>query len=88
MGNLTVNVVAPNKFTYDSRDWLATTKSLTNSAKEIIIDLSNTEYVDSSALGMILILRDKTPDISLVGCKADVRKILDIANFGKLFKIS
>ena len=56
------------------------------------IDMSQASYLDSSALGMLLLLRDfaggDTSKISIVGCNADVKKILTISNFGQLFEIS
>jgi len=59
--------------------------------KTISIDLSRTDYIDSSALGMLLILRDKVGDnksaIKIVNAKPDVKKILEIANFDKLFTL-
>jgi anti-anti-sigma factor len=59
-------------------------------ARTITIDLRNVEYMDSSALGMLLMLRDKTAtakkDLFLANAQAGVKQVLDIANFGKLFK--
>ncbi len=59
--------------------------------KSIIIDLGRTEYVDSSALGMLLVLRDKVSDnqaaIRIINAAPDVKKILQIANFDKLFTL-
>jgi anti-anti-sigma factor len=56
------------------------------------IDLKDTTYMDSSALGMLLLLRDHAggdnAQIELTNISADVRKILAISNFDKLFKIS
>lgn len=55
------------------------------------VDLSSASYLDSSALGMLLLLRDHaggdSAQISLVNCRPDVRKILAISNFEQLFKI-
>jgi HptB-dependent secretion and biofilm anti anti-sigma factor len=55
------------------------------------IDLGGVEYLDSSALGMLLLLRERaaTEGKEVVLCKPGdtVRKILDIANFAKLFTI-
>lgn len=55
------------------------------------VDLKDTHYLDSSALGMLLLLRDHAggdrADIQLVHCNNDVKKILDISNFSKLFNI-
>jgi len=56
------------------------------------VDLKDTTYLDSSALGMLLLLRDHAggdnSQIRLVNCNPDVRKILAISNFEQLFKIA
>lgn len=50
-----------------------------------------TDYLDSSALGMLLVLRDRVANdhesIIIQGAKPEVKKILQIANFDKLFKL-
>jgi anti-anti-sigma factor len=60
-------------------------------SKEVAVDLGSVEYLDSSALGMLLMLRDKAhgagKTVSLANCRGAVRQVLDIANFGKLFSI-
>ncbi|HEX8591804.1 MAG TPA: STAS domain-containing protein [Pseudomonas sp.] len=62
-----------------------------NQAKRYKVDLTHTNYLDSSALGMLLLLRDhaggERADVQLVNCNADVYKILAISNFSKLFRI-
>ena len=59
---------------------------------QCVVDLKETTYIDSSALGMLLLLRDYVggdeSDVRLVNCNSDVRKILAISNFDKLFDIS
>ncbi|WP_160106517.1 STAS domain-containing protein [Pseudomonas izuensis] len=59
---------------------------------EVVIDLKEATYLDSSALGMLLLLRDHAggddADIRVVNSSSDVRKILAISNFDKLFDIS
>ncbi|NWO05199.1 MAG: STAS domain-containing protein [Alteromonadaceae bacterium] len=56
-----------------------------------VIDLSETTYLDSSALGMLLLLRDHAGGdaarISIENCNSDVRRILSISNFEQLFSI-
>ncbi|WP_277761191.1 STAS domain-containing protein [Pseudomonas sp. A34-9] len=56
------------------------------------LDLKDTTYLDSSALGMLLLLRDHAggddSDIRVVNPNSDVRKILAISNFDKLFDIT
>lgn len=58
---------------------------------DVVIDLSAVDYLDSSALGMLLMVRDKAVaakrSVSLCGVKGSVKQVLDIANFGKLFAI-
>jgi HptB-dependent secretion and biofilm anti anti-sigma factor len=60
--------------------------------REIQIDLGDVDYLDSSALGMLLMLRDKAlatqKQVLLGNVRGNVRQVLDIANFGKLFEIS
>lgn len=57
-------------------------------AKRCVIDFATTTYVDSSALGMMLLLRDEVENIQVKNCSADVRKVLEIANFHRLFEIN
>jgi anti-anti-sigma factor len=58
---------------------------------EYCVDMKQTSYLDSSALGMLLLLRDHaggdTAKIRIVNCNTDVRKILTISNFEQLFAI-
>lgn len=60
-------------------------------AQRYVVDLKETIYLDSSALGMLLLLRDhaggERADVTLASCNSDVVKILAISNFSKLFKI-
>ncbi|MBF6028716.1 STAS domain-containing protein [Pseudomonas sp. P115] len=57
-----------------------------------VVDLKETTYLDSSALGMLLLLRDHAggddADVRVINSNSDVRKILGISNFDKLFDIS
>lgn len=66
-------------------------EQITLKMKFIVVDLSATNYMDSSALGMLLVLRDKAMSnqqtVKLLNAKSDVRKILEIANFDKLFTL-
>ena len=61
-------------------------------ARGVVVDFSGVDYLDSSALGMLLMLRDKmggaNKDVALTGVRGNVKQVLDIANFGKLFQIS
>lgn len=56
-----------------------------------VIDLSRTEYMDSSALGMVLLLREHVGGdkarVELRNARPEVEKILRIANFDKLLTL-
>ena len=57
-----------------------------------LIDMRNTDYMDSSALGMLLLLREYAGNdsrrIKIQGCQPTIKQILSISNFEKLFDIS
>ena len=57
-----------------------------------VLDLQGANYLDSSVLGMLLLLRDHAgcdeADIRLLNCNPDVRRILQVSNFEKLFVIA
>ena len=63
----------------------------TGPVREIVIDFGDVDYLDSSALGMLLLLREKADgsgkNVVLSGLKGTVKQVLDIANFGKLFSL-
>jgi anti-anti-sigma factor len=58
---------------------------------KFVVDLAGASYLDSSALGMLLLLRayagGETTRVSITGCGEDVRRVLKIANFEKLFQL-
>ncbi len=64
-------------------------EQVSNTVRIVIVDLQSTDYMDSSALGMLLVLRDKInsnqQSVRLNNPKPEVRKILEIANFDRLF---
>ncbi len=61
------------------------------SGNTYIIDMSSTEYIDSSALGMLLLLREHAggdnANVTIKGCRKEINDILNVSNFDKLFKI-
>lgn len=75
------------------RDFRAAYEPLMDDAavRSVTIDLAGVDYLDSSALGMLLMVRDKAgaanKKLTLSNARAGVRQVLDIANFGKLFQI-
>ena len=56
--------------------------------KHFIVDMGEAEYMDSSALGMLLMLRENSNDgVRIKNCRDELRNILSTANFDKLFAI-
>lgn len=60
-------------------------------AVRYVIDLGATEYIDSAACGMLMVLRDTAggdqADISIVKCNPPIKKTLAMLQFHRLFKI-
>lgn len=56
-----------------------------------VIDMDGANYMDSSALGMLLMMREHlgegSANISIRNCAPDIYNILTIANFQNLFGI-
>ena len=60
-----------------------------NGATSCIVDLSDAKALDSSALGMLLVLRDRlggdAARVRITGARPEIRRILEISRFDKLF---
>lgn len=87
-------VTLHGRFTFDShKDFRnAFSEHLTSKSREITIDFSAVDYMDSAALGMLLLARERASDqgktVTLINCRGTVKAVLDIANFQRLFSIS
>lgn len=59
--------------------------------QKYVVDLGQCDYLDSSALGMLLALRDyaggDSANIRIVKCSEDVKKILVITKLDELFEV-
>lgn len=59
--------------------------------KSMEIDLGSVDYLDSSALGMLLLVKEKATNanksLALANCRGVVQQVLEVANFNKLFTI-
>lgn len=87
-----VTLVVAGRFDFNiHQDFRKAYEEHGSGVKKYVIDLKETEYMDSSALGMLLLLRDyaggDSSDISILNGKSELKKILAIANFNKLFNI-
>ena len=59
--------------------------------KRIIFDFAETDFIDSSALGMLLIAKDVASDrgaaITLRKANADIRRLFELGSFAEYFEI-
>ncbi len=86
-------IVTPERFDFKWHSDLRNAYEKTgNGCQRFVLDMRNTEYMDSSALGMLLQLREFTGNrkeaIRIKNVGRSVRDILTIANFDKLMTIS
>lgn len=83
------------RFQFDShRDFRGAYDPCINdpAVRVVVLDFSGVEYLDSSALGMLLLLRDKLSnvgkEVEIAGARGVVKQVFDVANFARLFRIS
>lgn len=86
---LTVSVAGQFDYRiYDS--FKASFSGIDNEEVTVNVDLKDTDYMDSTALGMLLMLREhvgRAATILLLNPRPEVMRVLTIANFDKLFSI-
>lgn len=66
-------------------------RDISPNTRRYVVDLSEATYLDSSALGMLLLLREHaggdSARVSIRGCSSDVHRVLQIAHFDRLFTL-
>jgi len=86
-----VNIAVSGRFDFNDHTQFRDAYKAYASNAFYTLDMTAADYMDSSALGMLLLLREHvggdSAKIEVVGCKDEIRKILTIANFQKLFDI-
>lgn len=87
-------VILAGQFDFNShREFRQACESVIGNANvsEVQIDFQKVTYLDSSALGMLLLVKEKVnavnKSLALVNCKDSVRQVLEIACFGKILSI-
>ena len=82
-----------DQLTFDDREVFETVidKLLARKRRQVAVDLSALDYMDSAGLGMLLTLRDRAEragaDVVLRRPRSEVRELLELACFGTLFTI-
>lgn len=88
----TVRIILNGRFDFNSQRQFRSTYDAPlndNAVHTLEIDLGDVEYLDSSALGMLLLLKERTAnakkELVLANCRGTVQQVLEVANFHKLF---
>ena len=75
------------------KDFRQATQTLLDSqqGEEIVVDFDQVPFLDSSALGMLLLLKERASlqnkTLVLTHCHGNVQQVLEIACFNKMFTI-
>ena len=87
-GGKTVTLKIDGRFDFSARDEFREAYS-SSTADRFIVDLSGLDYLDSSALGLLVLLREHgggdAANVQIINCSTEVRRILMIASFHRLF---
>jgi len=90
--NSTATIKIDGRFDFSlHNDFRKSYKDVNLENGEYTIDLGSTGYLDSSALGMLLLLKEhaesQSATVRLVNFNDEIKEILSIASFDKLFTL-
>lgn len=87
-----VTFCIPEKFNFQFHAEFRNLYETEKESKMLVLDMNKTQYMDSSALGMMLQVKEfadsNKSSVTLKNVSNNVLKILRIANFDKLFVIA
>ena len=92
-GDNEFNIVISGRFDFSmNNEFRKILSDSSNSGEKYLIDMGAVEDLDSSALGMLLLLREKaggdSANIKIQKCRPDIMEMLKMANFQTMFDIS
>ncbi|MBF0428456.1 MAG: STAS domain-containing protein [Magnetococcales bacterium] len=86
-----VTIRLPEVFGFSVRSDFKKATTGHSTSTSFFLDFRDVTRMDSSALGMLLLLRETSggfyADITIANVRPDIRKLLQLANFHTLFKI-
>ena len=88
----TLTIILDEKFDFAKvQEFRSAYESGMDDVTTVTVDLANTEYMDSSALGMLLnmqkSLKEQVTEFEIINSRPSVAKILQISRFDKKFTI-
>lgn len=89
----TITINIEGVFDLSKQAWFRQSYETVKSAgAKYVLNMRNTDYMDSAAFGMLLVLRDYAggdkADISIINTSEAIRKSFVLLNFDRLFKIN
>lgn len=60
---------------------------LVEGSQRCVVDLGEATYVDSSALGMLLLLKEQVDEVVIENCGGYPRRVFDLAGFDVIFDL-
>jgi len=90
--NKTATIKINGRFDFSlHNDFRKSYKDVVLKSGQYVVDLAGTEYLDSSALGMLLLLKEhadsQSSSVKLSGYSDEIKEILTIASFDKIFTL-
>jgi len=89
--NDTVTISIRDRFDFNAHKEFRASYRKHPDISNYVINMQEVNYMDSSALGMMLLLREHalkhSGKVIIANCNTNIKKILEIANFERLFDI-
>ena len=87
-----VNIAIKGRFIFDMHRDFRDAYRNRPAAKTYVLDLAGTEYMDSSALGMLLLIREHVgadnDRVVIKDASPQIRKLLKMARFDRFFRMT
>lgn len=87
-----IELIIQGRFDFNDHTAFRETYKAENPDADYVVNMKQAEYLDSSALGMLLLLREhaggEKAHVSIINTPDDIMKILKISNFDNLFNIA
>ena len=85
-------ITLPSEFDFRSHKEFREAHKDPQPDKQYIVDFSQTEHMDSSALGMLLLMREELGNVKsrvkFINCRPNIRSLLEMASFHQLFEVA
>jgi HptB-dependent secretion and biofilm anti anti-sigma factor len=86
-----LTIFLPEKFDFQLHEEFREAYEKEEKMKSLVLDMLKTSYMDSSALGMMLQLKEHAEKcngkVSIKNANGNILQILSIANFDKIFSV-